>query len=159
MLGLVTYNGKMRVTRQPIESIKNLYKGEPRTFRNSTLKEGENLLKDIKSKTFDMTAVFDLKDSKATSIDFQIAQVKFSYDIVKQQMGVGPKAWARTSFTDLGTLAFSQANTSKVRLAARHRSSVCSSSYSYVSYASYISSSFYPAPAPGRLRAPPGRSR
>ena len=39
------------------------------------------------SKTFDLTAVFDLKDTKATSIDFQIAQMKFAYDIANQKMG------------------------------------------------------------------------
>jgi levanase/fructan beta-fructosidase len=89
VLGLVTYDGKMRVTRQPIKGIRELYQGEPKTLRKATLTEGENLLKDIKSKTFNMTVVFDLKDTKATSIDFQIAQVKFSYDIVNAQMCVG----------------------------------------------------------------------
>ena len=89
VVGLVTHDGKMRITRTPIKAIEGLYKGRATTFSGATLREGENLLKDIKSKTFDMTAVFDLRGTAAKSIDFRIAQVKFQYDIAKQRMGVG----------------------------------------------------------------------
>lgn len=88
-VGLVTYDGKMRVTRTPIEDIKKLYQGQPVWLKEGTIKPGENILKDVRSKAFDMTAVFDLNDTKATSIDFQIAQVTFAYDITNQQMCVG----------------------------------------------------------------------
>ncbi|MDP6634959.1 MAG: glycoside hydrolase family 32 protein [Phycisphaerae bacterium] len=79
-VGLVTYEGKMRITRTPIATIKNLYKGT-KTWKNETLKEGKNFLENTKSKTFDMTAVFDLKETKATEINFQIANIKLKYDI------------------------------------------------------------------------------
>jgi len=89
VVGLVTHDGKMRITRTPIKAIEQLYKGEPTKLSGATIREGENLLKDIRSKTFDMTAVFDLKGTTAESIDFQIAQVKFKYDIAEQRMCVG----------------------------------------------------------------------
>lgn len=96
IVGLVTYDGKMRITREPIEEIKKLYQGSTKKLKRETLKPGENILKDINSKAFDMTAVFDLKDTKATSIDFQIAQFKFKYDIASKQMCVGlPKGKRR----------------------------------------------------------------
>lgn len=82
-LGLVTYEGKMRITRTPIAGIETLYKGT-KTWKNETLTEGENLLAAAKSKTFDLTAVFDVKDTKAAEINFQIANIPLKYDIGKQ---------------------------------------------------------------------------
>ena len=82
-VGLVTYEGKMRVTRTPITAIEKLYKGT-KNWKNETLKEGENILADTQSKTFDLTAVFDLKDTKAAEIKFQIANIPLKYDIKKQ---------------------------------------------------------------------------
>ncbi len=79
-VGLVTYEGKMRITRKPIAAIKSLYKGT-KNWKSETLKEGKNLLAEVKSKTFDLTAVFDLKDTKATEINFQIANIALKYDI------------------------------------------------------------------------------
>ena len=82
-LGLVTYEGKMRITRTPIAGIETLYKGT-KTWKNETLTEGENLLAAAKSKTFDLTAVLDVKDTKAAEINFQIANIPLKYDIGKQ---------------------------------------------------------------------------
>jgi len=89
VVGLVTHDGKMRITRTPIKAIEQLYTGEPTKLSDATLTESENFLKDIRSKTFDMTAVFDLNGTTAKTIDFQIAQVKFKYDIAEQRMCVG----------------------------------------------------------------------
>jgi len=89
VVGLVTHDGKMRITRTPIKAIEQLYKGEPTKLSGATLREGENVLDDIKSKTFDMTAVFDLNGATAKSIDFRIAHVRFKYDIAQQRMCVG----------------------------------------------------------------------
>lgn len=83
-LGLVTYEGKMLVTRTPIEGIKKLYTNT-KTWKNVTLKEGENALADVKSKTFDLTAVFDLKGKTTGEIIFNIANVTLKYDIKKQK--------------------------------------------------------------------------
>jgi len=89
VVGLVTYEGAMRITRTPIEDVKKLYKGTARKQEKQTIKPGQNILEGVNSKTFDMTAVFDLKDTKATSIDFRIAQVSFKYDIAGKEMCVG----------------------------------------------------------------------
>ncbi|MBL7115747.1 MAG: glycoside hydrolase family 32 protein [Kiritimatiellae bacterium] len=88
-VGLVTYEGKMRITRTPINGIKKLYEGKAKKLKKETIKAGENILSAIKSKAFDMTVVFDLNETDATSIDFQIAQVQFKYDIANSQMCVG----------------------------------------------------------------------
>ncbi|MBL7133930.1 MAG: glycoside hydrolase family 32 protein [Phycisphaerae bacterium] len=80
VVGLVTYDGKMRITRTPIEGIRTLYKGT-KTWKNETLQEGQNLLEGHQSKTFDMTAVFDLKKSTASDIGFRFANVNLRYDV------------------------------------------------------------------------------
>jgi len=89
-VGLVTYEGRMRITRTPIAGIKTLYKGT-KTWKNETLADGKNLLAGVKSKTFDLTAVFDLKETNATGITFRIANVPLKYDI-KAQMFHGMRA-------------------------------------------------------------------
>ncbi|MBT3200189.1 MAG: glycoside hydrolase family 32 protein [Phycisphaerales bacterium] len=89
VVGLVSYDGAMRITRTPIEGLKKLYKGKPTKLDKQIIKPGANILKDAKSKTFDMTAVFDLNDTSAKSIDFRIAQIAFKYDIANKQMCVG----------------------------------------------------------------------
>ncbi len=83
-LGLVTYDGKMRLTRTPIPEIERLYTST-KTVGPKTLAEGENLLEGIESKTFDITAAFDLKDTKASEIIFQIANITLRYDIKNEQ--------------------------------------------------------------------------
>ncbi len=85
VVGLVTYDGQMRITRAPIEAIETLYT-KTKIWKNETLKEGANLLEGVESKSFDMTAVFNLKDTKASEINFQIANIKLTYDIKKRQM-------------------------------------------------------------------------
>lgn len=84
-LGLVKRDGKMRVTRTPIAAIKALYKDAPVRIGKSEV-GAENLLKDVRSKTFDMTLTFDLKGATAETIVFQIANVSYQYHIAEQKI-------------------------------------------------------------------------
>lgn len=84
-LGLVTRDGKMRVTRTPIEAIKKLYAGAPVRLSNVTLGQ-ENCLKDIKSKAFDLSVALDLNNTAATEILFKITDVEYRYDIQSKQL-------------------------------------------------------------------------
>jgi hypothetical protein len=84
VIGLVTYDGKMRTTRTPIKAIEKLYT-KTHTWKNEILQQGKNLLSDTKSKAFDMTAVFDLSNTEASEINFQIANVPLTYDIKRKQ--------------------------------------------------------------------------
>ena len=68
-VGLITYDGKMRLTRTPIPAIKTLYVNT-NTWTNETIRSSslsENLLAGIASKKFDLTAVFNLNDTTAPS--------------------------------------------------------------------------------------------
>lgn len=82
-VGLVTYEGKMRVTRNPIPAINTLYR-KRHTWANETVHcscQGKNLLADVTSKQFDLTAVFDLRGTAAREIEFKIANKTVHYDI------------------------------------------------------------------------------
>ena len=81
-VGLVTYENKMRVTRTPIEAIKTLYSGGQK-LPAQTLGE-KNVLADLKSKAFDLTATFDLTKASANRIVFRVANRNLYYDITKQ---------------------------------------------------------------------------
>lgn len=87
-VGLVTYEGKMRITRTPIPAIKTLYK-KTRAWQNKTITEaakGGNLFKGITSKAFDLTVQFDLTGATARAITFKIANRVITYDIAKQTL-------------------------------------------------------------------------
>ena len=88
VLGLVTHDGKMRITRTPLPAIKTIYKGT-KTWRDKTIKDaanGSNILKGVKSKTFDLTAQFDLTGATAEAIEFKVANKRITYDIAKQSL-------------------------------------------------------------------------
>ncbi len=88
VVGLMTYDGKMRITRAPIFAIETLY--ESSTFWADEIIEcschGENILADISFKTFDLTAEFDLNGTTAREIEFKIANKSINYDIDEQQL-------------------------------------------------------------------------
>ena len=84
-LGLITYEGKPHITRTPISAIEKLYTGT-KVFNNETLVRGKNILSDIQSKTFDMTAVFDLENTTANTITFTIANKTYTYKIAEQKL-------------------------------------------------------------------------
>ena len=84
-LGLVTYNGQMRVTRNPIKEIASIYKNK-KTWKNQTINQGINLLSEIKSKTFDLTVEVDLTETTANSFGFKVANKEISYDIKEKTL-------------------------------------------------------------------------
>ncbi len=79
-LGLVTYRGQQRLTRNPIREISSLYERSV-TWNSQVIEKGTNLLSDTKSKKFDLTAEFDLTNTTATQIGFKIANKTITYDI------------------------------------------------------------------------------
>jgi fructan beta-fructosidase len=87
-VGLVTYDGKMRVTRTPISAIESLYEST-RTWKDETIRDlsqGDNLLANVESKEFDLTAEFDLEGTTARELTFQVANKKITYNIEKQEL-------------------------------------------------------------------------
>lgn len=71
---LKTYPEGMRLTRNPIAEIANLYTSTSK-WRNKTItKTSKNLLTKKKSKCYRITAVFDLTDSTATKFGFGLHQ-------------------------------------------------------------------------------------
>jgi len=78
----------MRMTRTPIPAIKTIYKGT-KAWRDKTVTEaasGTNVFDGTESKTFDLTAVFDLSGTTVKAIEFQIANKVITYDIEKQTL-------------------------------------------------------------------------
>ena len=90
-LDLVTdeRDGLMKVTRTPLNSIRELYT-KSLAWENETLTgachEGTDLLADVHSKTFDLTAEFDLSGSDAGEIIFQLNNRALRYDVQAQQL-------------------------------------------------------------------------
>lgn len=84
-LGLVTRDGKMRLTRTPITAIKKLYTGETVTLKDVTV-GSRNLLDDVRSKTFDATLTFDLNGATAEEIIFRITDVTYRYNVSGQRL-------------------------------------------------------------------------
>ncbi len=73
------------VTRTPIAAISKLYTNTT-PFADKTLTPGNNILSDIKSKAFDMTAEFDLNKTTAKTITFTIANKSYTYKIAEQKL-------------------------------------------------------------------------
>ncbi len=84
-LGLVSRDGKMRVTRTPIAAIEKLYTSSPVRIANRSL-DSQNILKDVRSKAFDVTLTFDLKGATAEEIVLEIAGVPYRYNIAEQKL-------------------------------------------------------------------------
>jgi levanase/fructan beta-fructosidase len=88
IVGLVTYEGKNRITRTPISTIETIYKST-QIWANETIEcscHGKNILADVSSKTFDVIAEFDLNGATAREIEFKIANKSINYDIEEQQL-------------------------------------------------------------------------
>ena len=87
-VGLVTYDGKMRVTRTPIPAIESLYESTKK-WANETIQcscQGKNILAGAASKKFDLTAEFDLSGATARELEFKIANKTINYNIEKQEL-------------------------------------------------------------------------
>jgi len=79
-LGLRTYQGQARITRTPIREINTLYK-YTRNWKSRTCTPDSNLLSEIKSKKFDLTAEFDLSKTDALKFGFRVANKTIEYDL------------------------------------------------------------------------------
>ena len=79
-LGMVSYQGQKRITRNPIAEISSIYENT-KTWDSQTIKPNTKLCSDIKSKKFDLTVEFDLTNTSATKLGFQIANKTILYDI------------------------------------------------------------------------------
>ena len=77
-LGLVTYNGAMRITRNPITEISILHK-QTKAWENRLVRVGDDILRDVGSKTFDLTLEVDLSKSEATSFGVRVANKTIEY--------------------------------------------------------------------------------
>lgn len=82
-VGLVTYDGQMRVTRNPIDEISNLYISRQK-WDAQQINENENLLSKIKSKKFELVAEFDLTNTTASKFGFKIANKTIAYHVESQ---------------------------------------------------------------------------
>ncbi len=84
-LGLVTHNGQMHITRTPIREIEKLYISTL-SWQDMELVPGINPLSQVHSKTFDLSADFDLNACQADSFRFQVANKAITYDIRHQTL-------------------------------------------------------------------------
>jgi len=84
-LGLVTRDGGMRLTRTPVAAIEALYNDTPVRIGKTEVGP-ENVLKGVRSKTFDLTLTFDLKGATAEKVVFQIANVSYQYQLAEQKI-------------------------------------------------------------------------
>jgi len=79
-VGLVTYDGQMRISRNPIKEISSLYSNEKK-WESQTINSGSNLLADVKSKQFEIVAEFDLTNTSASKFGFKIANKTIAYHV------------------------------------------------------------------------------
>jgi len=84
-LGLVSVNGQKRITRNPINEISSIYENSF-SWNQQVISPHQNILKDIKSKKFDLTAEFDLSGLKSGKFGFKIANKTIEYNIDHQTL-------------------------------------------------------------------------
>lgn len=76
----------VRVCREPIKAIEELY-GERKSWRNLTIKPGENPLADLKGDTFDIRVEVDL--SNASTLNIGVRGETISYAVANQRLDIG----------------------------------------------------------------------
>lgn len=82
-LGLITYDGQIRLTRNPIREISALY-GKGKKWESQIVTPGSNLLADTKSKLFEIIAEFDLTNTTATKFGFKVSNKTIAYHVKSQ---------------------------------------------------------------------------
>lgn len=82
---LTEYNGKIMMKRNPVDEIAELYTNSIK-WGNKIVQPGKNLLSNVRSKKFDLTAEFDLKGTNATKVGFKVANKEIEYDISKNTL-------------------------------------------------------------------------
>ena len=78
-LGLVTYHGQKRVTRNPIQEISSIYEST-KTWKSQVVKPGTNLLENVHSKKFELSLDVDLSQSDALTFGIKVANRYIIYD-------------------------------------------------------------------------------
>lgn len=78
-LGLILHDGQMRITRNPIDEIHQLYSRSER-WQDRVVTPGMNLLESVDSKTFDLSLAVDLGKSHALTFGIKIANRYIVYD-------------------------------------------------------------------------------
>ncbi|MFO7935656.1 MAG: GDSL-type esterase/lipase family protein [Bacteroidales bacterium] len=89
-IDLVTYNGEMRIARNPIQQISSIYK-DTIIWDELLITPDSNLLEGIYSKKMDITAEFDLTNATASEIQFQIANKTITYNINDETLISAPE--------------------------------------------------------------------
>jgi fructan beta-fructosidase len=79
-VGLVTYEGQIRITRNPINEIASLYSNENK-WDSQIVNPGSTLLSSVKSKQFEIIAEFDLTNTTASKFGFKIANKTIAYHV------------------------------------------------------------------------------
>ncbi|MHC5140228.1 MAG: glycoside hydrolase family 32 protein [Planctomycetota bacterium] len=85
-VNLVTRDGKMRTTRTPIEAISKLYESTKKWDAQKIQWDSRDLLADVRSKKFELTAEFDLEGATAHDILFKVANKLIDYNLKKQEL-------------------------------------------------------------------------
>lgn len=83
-LKLKTFPEGVRVARNPITEISSLYKNT-KTWGSQTLPANQNLFAGLLSKCFDLEVVLNTAQSTATTINFQVANKTYTYDITNKK--------------------------------------------------------------------------
>lgn len=79
-LTLKTFPEGVRIARTPVSEISGIY-GTSQHWNAQTLTSGQNIFSAINSKCYDLTAEFDLTNTTATNISFQLANKSIVYNI------------------------------------------------------------------------------
>lgn len=85
-VNLVTRDGKMRTTRTPIEAISKLYESTKKWDAHTLQWDSRDLLADVRSKKFELTAEFDLEGATAHDVLFKVANKLIDYNLKKQEL-------------------------------------------------------------------------
>ncbi len=82
-VGLITSDGQMRITRNPIREISSLYSNSQK-WDSQSLNSNSKLLSATKSKKFELVAEFGLTNTTASKFGFKIANKTIAYHIKSQ---------------------------------------------------------------------------
>ena len=88
-VNLVTRDGKMKLSRTPIEAISTIHESTKKWEEHTlycSCKMGKDLLAEVRSKKFDLSAEFDLEGATARELIFKIANRTIDYNLKKQEL-------------------------------------------------------------------------
>ncbi len=79
-LGLVTHDGEIKLTRNPIKEISLIHE-KSKTWSSQIIQPGNNLLEGINSKKFELSLKVDLNESTALNFGVKVANKYIIYDL------------------------------------------------------------------------------